>query len=209
MDRMYAKVGRPLRGLGFALLVLVFLGVTAFAQNPRMKAQTIGQQGQRRNQFPGGRQGTGGLGRQGGLPKLNPAQRQQLQKRLMQAIGLTPEQHQRIQQIRLDHEEERISAGRRLRQARGALDRAIMAENYNETAVQRATDELAAAQADKVRLEARIRGQIRNVLTPDQINRFHDLERELRREMRQQNAQEPPREQQLDEMDLLNLPDQG
>ncbi|HMG35670.1 MAG TPA: periplasmic heavy metal sensor [Blastocatellia bacterium] len=137
-------------------------------------------------------------------PKLNPAQRQQLQQRLMRAIGLSPEQHDRIQQIRRDHEEERISAGRRLREARRNLDRAIMNENYNESAVRKATDELAAAQSDKIKLESRIRSEIRGVLTPDQVNRFHQLERELRREMREQNEQQQ-RERDGDELDLLEI----
>ncbi|MFP5260839.1 MAG: Spy/CpxP family protein refolding chaperone [Blastocatellia bacterium] len=124
--------------------------------------------------------------------RLNPnqARRRELQRRLMQAIGLSAEQHQRMQEIRRSHEDEAITAGRRLRQARQALDRAIMSEPYDEAAVRRATEELAAAQADKIRLESRIRAQVRGVLTPDQVMRFHQLERQMRREMREQKEQE-------------------
>jgi Spy/CpxP family protein refolding chaperone len=127
------------------------------------------------------------LGRQ---PNPNQARKRELQRRLMQAIGLTPEQHQRMQEIRRSHEDEAITAGRRLRQTRQALDRAIMSEPYNEAAVRQATEELASAQADKIRLESRIRAQVRGVLTSDQVIRFHQLERQMRREMREQREQE-------------------
>ena len=140
------------------------------------------------------------LGRQ---QNPNQARKQELRRRLMQAIGLTPEQHQRMQEIRRGHEDEAISTGRRLRQARQSLDRAIMSEPFNDAAVRQATEELAAAQADKIRLESRIRAQVRGVLTSDQVIRFHQLERQIRREMRQQQQQEREQMQQG-----LNAPEQ-
>ena len=136
----------------------------------------------------------------------NQARKQELRRRLMQAIGLTPEQRQRMQDIRRGHEDEAISTGRRLRQARQALDRAIMSEPYNDASVRQATEELAAAQADKIRLESRIRAQVRGVLTPDQVIRFHQLERQMRREMRQQQQQQQDREQ---VQQGFNAPDGG
>ena len=137
----------------------------------------------------------------------------------MQAIGLTPDQHARIRNIHLSHDDERISIGRRIRQARQALDRAIMDERFDEAAVHRATDELASAQAEKIKLESRLRSEVRNVLTTDQMLRFHQFEREFRRQMRQEQLQQqqqrmeeresgsegtrPPQE--LDQLDLLSL----
>jgi len=123
---------------------------------------------------------------------LNPNQlkKQQLQQRLMQAIGLTPEQRSRMQEIRRSHEDETLAAGRRLRQARQALDRAIMSEPYNEAEVHRATEALATAQADKIRLDASVRAQVRGVLTPEQVQRFHQLQREMRQQIQQEREQE-------------------
>jgi Spy/CpxP family protein refolding chaperone len=134
----------------------------------------------------------------------------------MQAIGLSPDQRMRMQEIRRSHEDEVISAGRRLRQARQALDRAIMSEPYNEAEVRRATEALANAQGEKIRLDSRVRAQVRGVLTPDQVVRFHQLQREMRREMReQQNDQNkepgprgmtsPPEPDDIDLMALLFL----
>jgi Spy/CpxP family protein refolding chaperone len=207
-NRMFRGFATLLRKSGLVLTsgALVVWSVTpALGQNPGPGAnqrRLVPQFGQRRIGRPrvDGRPGA----RQGPLPRLNQPQKVQLQKRLMQALGLSPEQSMRLQQIRRDHEEERIAAGRRLRQARQALDRTIMSERYDEAAVRRATEELAEAQADKVRLEARIRSQIRNVLTTDQVFRFHQLERQLRREMREQNEQKEERDREQNQVDLLD-----
>src|SRR5713226_6780806 len=146
---------------------------------------------------------------------LNPNQikKQQLQQRLMQAIGLTPEQRARMQEIRRNHEDESLAAGRRLRQARQALDRAIMSEPYSEAEVRRATEALAAAQADKIRLDANVRAQVRGVLTSDQVQRFHQLQREWRRDMKEQQQKDQEKEMgpqgagtpRLEDIDLADL----
>ena len=147
----------------------------------------------------------------------NQIRKQQLQQRLMQAIGLTAAQRMRMQEIRRSHEDELAATGRRLRQSRQALDRAIMSEPYNEAEVRRATEELAAAQAEKIRIDATVRSQVRGVLTPDQVQRFHQLQRDMRREMKEQQQKEQDKEQGLnksiapgsnaqpEEVDLLSL----
>jgi len=169
------------------------------------------QFGQRRNRPLGGQRGQG-FPPLGGQGKLKPNQRQQLLRaRVMQALGLTADQNARIRNIHVSHEDERIELGRRIRQARQALDRAIMNDRFNEAEVRRATDELVAAQGERVRLESRLRTEVRNVLTPDQVMRFHQLERELRREMKEQQREQneqigpsrPPADQ--DEFDMARL----
>jgi len=147
----------------------------------------------------------------------NQVKKQQLQQRLMQAIGLSSDQRMRMQEIRRSHVDELAAAGRRLRQSRQALDQAIMSEPYSEPDVRRATEALAAAQADKIRIDATVRVQVRGVLTPDQVQRFHQLQREMRREMKEQQQRNQDREQGLNrlttpatyaepgEIDLLKL----
>ena len=148
------------------------------------------------NRFPNQRKldrppfGNPPLGRRPGALGRNQEQKRLLQQRLMQAIGLTPLQRARMYQIRTGHDDEVIAAGRRLRQARRSLDLAIMSERYDEAAVQRATEELAAAQSDKIKLDSKIRSEVRSVLTPDQVTRFHQLERQMRQEMKQQNLED-------------------
>lgn len=153
----------------------------------------------RRNPLPPGR----GVNRPLGIPPLgrnrpmgpNQVRKQQLQQRLMQAIGLSSDQRMRMQEIRRSHVDELAAAGRRLRQSRQALDQAIMSDPYNEADVRRATEALAAAQADKIRIDVAVRSQVRGVLTPDQVQRFHQLQREMRREMKDQQQKEQNREQ--------------
>jgi Spy/CpxP family protein refolding chaperone len=181
--------------VAIAIILTMTTGVLAQRRvNPNRALQgqrSLDDSGQFAPQFKRGRNrppfGDPQSGRQA---NPNQARKRELQRRLMQAIGLTSEQHQRMQEIRRSHEDEAITTGRRLRQARQALDRAIMSEPYNETAVRQTTEELAAAQADKIRLESRIRAQVRGVLTSDQVIRFHQIERQMRREMREQREQE-------------------
>lgn len=172
------------------------------AQTSPKGLSALAAQVRRDNRLPAGQRGNN---RPVGVPQLgrnrplgpNQIRKQQLQQRLMQAIGLTPQQRMRMQEIRRSHEDELIAAGRRLRQSRQALDRAIMSEPYNEADVRRATEELAAAQADKIRIDATVRSQVRGVLTPDQVQRFHQLQQQMRREMRdQQRDQDKEQERQ-------------
>jgi Spy/CpxP family protein refolding chaperone len=160
----------------------------------------LSAQVRRNNPVPPGQRG---VNRPLGVPQLgrnrpvgpNQIRKQQMQQRLMQAIGLSPEQRMRMQEIRRSHVDELAAAGRRLRQSRQALDQAIMSEPYSEPEVRRATEALAAAQADKIRIDATVRSQVRGVLTADQVQRFHQLEREMRREMKEQQQRDQDRQQ--------------
>ena len=183
-------------------------------QEPRAQAAEAGdpQVGQRR--FPRGANRPLPDPQANRQPGANQIKKQRLRQMVMQRLALTSDQRLRMQEIRRSHEDETISTGRRLRQARAALDRAIMSESYREEDVRRATDELAAAQADKIRLESRIRAQVRGVLTLEQVQEFNRLQRELRREMQQQRREmqerqrglaepiNPPLPPPLDESDL-------
>jgi Spy/CpxP family protein refolding chaperone len=165
----------------------------------------LSAQVRRNNPVPPGQRG---VNRPLGIPQLgrnrplgpNQVKKQQLQVRVMQAIGLSPEQRMRMQEIRRGHVDELAAAGRRLRQSRQALDQAIMSEPYSEADVRRATEALAAAQADKIRIDATVRSQVRGVLTADQVQRFHQLQREMRREMKDQERKDQDREQGLNRL---------
>lgn len=169
--------------LGIALMIALVNAATE-GQIRRNNRMTPSQRGINRPPFD--------VGQRGGNRPLNPNQikKQQLRQRVMQAIGLTGGQRMRIQEIRRSHDDEVIAAGRRVRQARQALDRAIMNEAYNESEVRRSTEALADAQADKIRLESAIRAQVRGVLTPEQVLRFHELQREMRRDMKDQQREQ-------------------
>jgi Spy/CpxP family protein refolding chaperone len=113
--------------------------------------------------------------------------RQLLNQQLMETLGVTPEQRLRMAEMKRSHDDEAIPIGRRIRQARNALDRAIMSPEVDEALVKRYTEELAAAQADQVRFQARRRVQMRRILTAEQVRRLLQLEQEQRRKVREAN----------------------
>ena len=200
---------------GFALVIAVALfgdQTSAFsqfrAQKPRQEGGRPGKINRRLdriNRPPLGEHGQAG----------RPAQRRRLQQQLMQAIGLTDDQRTRMADIRRSHEDALISAGRRLRQARQALDRTIMTEQYDETLIRQRAEELAEAQANMIRLRTRVRAEVRSVLTSEQVMKFNELERRLRRQMREQresqingenqNTTEPRMPPDFEELDLVSL----
>ncbi len=140
------------------------------------------------------------------LPPAAPGQKQRLQQQLIQRLGLSDEQRLRMADIRQNNEENIIIAGRRLRQARAQLDRAIMNENFDEKFIEARIEELVAAQAEVTRLQTRIRAQLRSVLTPEQVTRLKTLEREMRERLREQREL-GPRGQNFNEPNPPPIPD--
>src|SRR4030095_7984720 len=205
--RNLRKMMRKLREFKFLFAIVIAIGLSTLAAEAQVRPKNRidpGQRGINRPPF--------GVGQQGPNMPRNPnaVRKQQLQQRLMQAIGLTPVQRARIQEIRRSHDDDIISAGRRVRLARQALDRAIMNENYNETEVRKAPEALAGAQADKIRVDATVRSQVRGVLTQEQVQRFHQLQRDMRRDMREQqqkDQQERDGEQGLSNRPALRITD--
>lgn len=112
---------------------------------------------------------------------------------LLRRIGITQEQLRQIRQIRRENDDRIVAVGRRLREARRALEQAMASEPFDEALVKRRAEELAEAQAEAIRLHAEIRAQIRKVLTPEQVNRLVELEREYRQRQLQQNN--PPEQE--------------
>lgn len=136
--------------------------------------------------------------------EANQSRRHRLQQEIIRRINLTDEQRIRLRDIIRGQEQDLLAAGRRVRLARNALDRAMMSAGFDEAEVNRLADEFASAQADLIRLQARRRAAVRSVLTPEQMIQFNEMERELRRRQQQRREQQlregaPPRELQLRE----------
>jgi Spy/CpxP family protein refolding chaperone len=162
-----------------------------------------------RSEVPQGRMPGGNPGNRN--PAINALQRQR-QKLLIEALSLTPDQRMRIGEIKRLHDDDAIAAGRRLRQARNALDRALMSETYNEALIKNYTEELAAAQAEQIRINTRVRAEFRKTLTPEQVRRYIEKEQEIQRQIREEKRKElltepnrPPNQQQELEHDGLDM----
>jgi Spy/CpxP family protein refolding chaperone len=187
------------------VLSAALLGLGALAQR---RANPV-QPGARKRQpqiarpqrpFPRNRQGIPRGAKKNQIP-TGPGQREKIQRQLMQAIGLTDQQRLRMDDIRRNNEDSIIAAGRRFRQARNALDRAILLEEYNEQRINERIEELASAQADLIRQQARVRVQLRGVLTDEQVRQLRELEQEWKLNQREL------REQRLKESKVVESPD--
>jgi Spy/CpxP family protein refolding chaperone len=140
------------------------------------------------------------------------AERKRKNQLMLEAIGLSPEQRNRMTGILRSHEDQAVATGRRVREARQALDRAIMSEQYDEAIIRQRIDEMAAAVAEKARLQARMRAEARSVLTRDQVVRLKQLQRQQRLQQQDSDRQQeekasPPARPPdgLEELDLLSL----
>ncbi|HZI20642.1 MAG TPA: Spy/CpxP family protein refolding chaperone [Pyrinomonadaceae bacterium] len=102
---------------------------------------------------------------------------------LLRSLGLTPEQRQRLREIRRQSEPEVRALNRRVGLARRALNEAVYAETLDERMVEERAGELAAAQAALVRLRALNEVRVRQVLTPEQLRTFRELRRQAVVEM--------------------------
>ena len=121
---------------------------------------------------------------------LRPAERD---RRILPLLNLTPEQRTQLLAIAERHQVEKHEAQLRLRTARRALNQAIYAENPDQNLVNERAREVADANAALIRLEAQARLKVRQVLTPEQLRKFRELERDFQRRQRAQPDGRPRR----------------
>ncbi len=175
--------------------------------------------------FPGqGPRNPGRVNKQDRLPNArinrnpsnnaNPNNNRQIRMRqqIMREIGITQDQQMRIREVLRSHEASRIESNRRLREARRALDQAVMSSQFDEALIQHRAEDLAAAQVNQTKIQSKIRTEVRKVLTADQVNRFNQLEEEMRTRIRDQKRREmqqdeppahPPEDSEFDLAELL------
>jgi len=100
---------------------------------------------------------------------------------LMQRLNLTPEQRQRLREIRQQSEPELRDLARRVRLARRALDEAVYADAADEALVEQRSRELAVLQNLLTHTRAVTEMKVRRVLTDEQLRLFRDLRRQAQR----------------------------
>lgn len=99
---------------------------------------------------------------------------------LFRALNLSTAQQMQIKAIRRQNREARLAAIERLQRAQRELDEAIYANDVNETVIGERERELAAAQAEAVRVETQGQLNIRRVLTPEQLATLRGLRQQAR-----------------------------
>src|SRR6185369_7164114 len=108
----------------------------------------------------------------------------------LRRLDLKPDQIQKIRLIFQELKDERQAANLKLRQAQRALTEAIESPSPDEALIAQRSREVAAAQANTIRLRSVSEARILQVLTPEQRTRLQEIRQQnmaLRRE-RQQGA---------------------
>lgn len=107
-------------------------------------------------------------GRPGGRPNL------------FRALGLTPEQVEKIRQLNQARRPLMEAALVRLRDANRALDDAIYADSFDENVFKTRLKDQQAAQAEVAHLRFEGELDVRKVLTPEQLAKFRQLRMQYR-----------------------------
>ena len=130
-------------------------------------------------QGPGRRGGFGpGMGR-GGFP--------------LGQLELTDTQRQQVRDVMQRHREDMQQAGQRLRDARDAQRQAVETFPVNEGLIRSTSQTLANAQTDMALVQARVRGEIWTLLTPEQQARAKELQTQRESRMKQRMQRRQPR----------------
>ena len=123
---------------------------------------------------------------------------QQNRPRLLAALGLSPDQIQRIRRINQENRPQLRAANQRLREANRSLDTAVYSDAADEADIQNKIKEVHAAHNEMIVLRAKTEFAVRKILTPAQLSKF--------REIRQQSITEKENLPRLRNNQRMNVP---
>ncbi|HKP45199.1 MAG TPA: Spy/CpxP family protein refolding chaperone [Pyrinomonadaceae bacterium] len=122
-----------------------------------------------------------------------PSQQQQQQQTPADPIlqlNLTPEQRQKIREVREQTRAERAVINERLRETNQALETALDSDNPNESLIEQRVKDVAAAQAAAMRMRILTEVKIRRVLTSEQLATLRSLRQQAREDRRDRRLEE-------------------
>ena len=150
-------------GLYFAaglLAVVAAAAVPLVAQGPPPGGGPMGPMGR----GPGGpgMRGPGGPGGPGfvGIPP---------------GIDLTEDQRQQVRSIMESHRDQMQQVGEKVRTAREGMQALIEADTLDESAIRAKAAEVAAAEADAAIMQAKVRAEVFQILTPEQLQKVKEF----------------------------------
>lgn len=117
---------------------------------------------------------------------------------ILRLLNLTPEQMRRVQDVRRRFGPQLERLRQQVQDRRDALRQATYGERLDLTLLEQGIRELIEAESELIRLETQLEVEFRNILTPEQLAQFREIQneelaiRQMRREARQ-------REQRLQE----------
>lgn len=188
-DKMTIEMIRKIKriGLGTAALAAVALtlaGAAHAAGQGAVAPQGPGVGPGPGGGGPGGPGGFMGRGRRGGPGMGGPGPLMMLRH-----LDLTDAQETRVREILDSHRDEQQAIGDKAFAARGALDAAVTADVFDESAVRTRAAEVAAIDADMAVARARIYADVFQILTPEQqaLAKKRQAEMKQREEQRRAN----------------------
>lgn len=110
---------------------------------------------------------------------------------ILRLLQLSPEQWRRIREIRLRYAPQLLQLRQEVEERRDALREAIYGETLDSNRVEQNLREFLEKQGALIRLETQLEIEFRQVLTPEQLAKFREIQseelniRRLRRELRQ------------------------
>ncbi|HEX7941173.1 MAG TPA: periplasmic heavy metal sensor [Gemmatimonadaceae bacterium] len=152
-------------GLGMGAVAIVAIVAGATYQN--LSAQGPGFGGPGAPGGPMGRRGPGGPGPGFGGPML------------LERLDLTSDQRDRVKQIMDSHRDDQRTLGDRAMKAHEALQDAVTA-TFDESAIRARSADVAAVDADMAVLQARIYGEVFQILTSDQQQKLKQLQADMK-----------------------------
>ena len=117
---------------------------------------------------------------------------------LLAELGLTPEQRGQIRRINLERRPLERNARQRLHDAERKLDRAIYADNMNETEIQSRLKDFQSAQSELIKIRLTNELAVRRILTPEQLSKFRGLREQFAQRM--ENNQDQPQKQRMQDI---------
>jgi periplasmic protein CpxP/Spy len=102
----------------------------------------------------------------------------------LRGLDLTDAQRDQVKAIMESHRDEQKAIGDRMQAARKALHEAIAADTFDEAAVRAKAAEIGAVEADAAVLQARIKGEIFAILTPEQAKKAKQLRSNMENRMK-------------------------
>ena len=103
-------------------------------------------------------------------------------------LDLTEEQRAQLRKIREARQAEFKDAGDKLRTARQGMRALIEADSINESAIRAKSTEVAAAEAEMAILNARVRAESLQVLTPEQQQKLKEMRTARQNQVKQRRG---------------------
>jgi periplasmic protein CpxP/Spy len=151
--------------------------VTMAAAAPMLMADTSAKATVSGQDQPERRQGPGGPGmRRGGPMGFGPGFRE---------LDLTDDQKAQLKTIADSHRAEFEAVGKKIGAAREGMRALVEADSINEGAIRAKSAEIAAAEADQMILNAKVRQESMQVLTSEQLQKMKELRAAREGQMRQ------------------------